>query len=303
MKKIILAAVMVLLSVNTIKACEICGCSHGNYYIGLFPQFKHKFIGVRYQYSRFNTVMTDDPSQFSKDYFKTVELWGGWNIGKRWQVIAILPFNFVHQVSDDGTTNRQGLGDVAAMMNYKIFDRTTALSGNGNLRQQFWFGAGIKLPTGKFDIDATDQAIVALANTQTGTASTDFMLNGIYNVQVNKFGINTGASYKMNTANKDKYSFGNKFSARTFLSYKAGTRNLTVIPNIGFQYESTAINKLDKEKIAQTGGNLFTGVAGLELNFKTITIGTNLQLPISQHFASGQTEMKTRGMVHLTFGF
>jgi len=303
MKKFFILTTIVLFFVNAAQACEICGCSHGNYYIGLFPQFKHKFIGVRYQYSRFNTVMADDPSQFSKDYFRTVELWGGWNIGKKWQVIAILPFNFIHQVSDDGTTDRQGLGDIAAMVNYKVFDKTSALSASGKLRQQFWLGAGIKLPTGKFNIDATDPAIVALANTQTGTASTDFILNGIYNVQVNNLGINTGISYKINTANNDKYSFGNKFSARTFFSYKANAGSLAVIPNIGFQYENTAINKLNKEEIAQTGGSLFTGAAGLELNFNAVTISANVQLPISQHFASGQTEMKTRGMIHLTFGF
>lgn len=303
MKKFILATVVMLLSMNTVSACEICGCGLGNYYIGLLPQFNHKFIGLRYQYRQFKTVMANDPTQFSHDYYKTVELWAGWNIGKRWQVLAILPYNYVHQVSDDGVTNNQGIGDMAAMVNYKVFDKMSGMGKTGSFAQQLWVGAGIKLPTGKFSIDATDPALVAIANTQTGTASTDFMLNAMYNMRINKIGINTSASYKLNTTNKDKYTFGNKFSASSFASYTVSKGQFAFVPNIGLMYENSAVNKLDKVTVAQTGGNLLAGSAGLEMSFKKFTVGANVQLPISQSYASGQTDLKVRGMVHVTFAF
>jgi len=288
-----------LFSVNAASACEICGCGLGNYYIGLLPQFNHKFIGLRYQYRQYKTVMADDATQFSKDYFKTVELWAGWNIGKRWQVLAIIPYNHVHQVSDDGVTNNQGIGDIAMMANYKVLDKT----GKGNIEHQLWVGAGIKVPTGKFNIDATDPALVAIANTQTGTASTDFMLNAIYNVRIDKIGINTSASYKLNTGNKDKYVFGNKFSASSFASYTISKGQFAIVPNVGILYETATANKLNKAKVDQTGGHLLAGSAGLEISFKKFTVGTNVQLPMSQNFSSGQTDLKVRGMAHVTFAF
>ena len=300
MRKFICATTIALLLSISANACEICGCGLGSYYIGMMPQFSHKFIGLRYQYRRFHTVMADDASQFSNDYYKTTELWAGWNIGKKWQLIAILPYNIVHQVSDDGVTNNQGIGDIAVMANYKLFDLNSTRNGRA-FAQQLWFGAGIKVPTGKFNVDATDPALVAVANTQTGSASTDFMLNAMYNVRINKLGINTSASYKINTSNRDKYSFGNKFSAGSMVYYAAKKGAVGIMPNMGLMFENTASNSLQKVTVAQTGGHLFSASAGLELSYKKLTIGASVQLPLSQNFSNGQTELKSKGMLHVTF--
>jgi hypothetical protein len=45
-------------------------------------------------------------------------------------------------------------------------------------------------------------------------------------------------------------------------------------------YETTAANKLDKQTIAQTVGHLIAAAAGLEVGYKKITVGGNIQLPV-----------------------
>lgn len=292
---------LALITITSTRACDICGCGLNNYYIGMMPQFDHKFFGLRYQVRNFQTVIANDPSQFSNDRFQTVELWGGWNIGKKWQVIALLPYNFIHQESDDGTTNNQGIGDIALMVNHKIFDKYSSTGNHKLLNQQLWLGVGIKLPTGKFNVDATDPELVAIANTQTGSSSTDLMVNAMYNIKVDKFGVNTGASYKINTANKDKYTFGNKFSANSIAYYSLQSRKAGITPNLGVIYENTSSSKLLKEKVAQTGGYALNSSAGLEFNISKITLGANVQLPLSQNFSDRQTKQRTKGMMHVTF--
>jgi hypothetical protein len=275
----------------------------GNYYIGLLPQFNHRFLGVRYQFRSFQTHITGDASQFSRDQYQTVELWGGWNIGKRWQLVVFVPFNFVHQVSDDGVTYNQGFGDVAVMGNYKVFDKRSVTAGNKKISQQLWFGLGLKLPTGQFSVDPNDNELSAKANTQTGTASTDFIFNTMYNVGINKFGINNSVSYKLNTPNRDQYSFGNKFSASSIIFYSVKKKEASFFPNLGLNYEHTVSNSFHSESVAQTGGYLLSASAGVEVNIHAVTIGLNTQLPVVQRFATGQTETKIKGMAHITFSF
>jgi hypothetical protein len=284
---------IIFLSAN---ACEICGCGLGNYYIGLLPHFNHRFFGIRYHFNSFRTRLTNDPTQFSNDFYQTVELWSGFNVGKRMQVLVFVPYNFNHQVSDEGTTNINGFGDAAMMLNYKLVDVI-----KNKVSQQFWMGAGIKLPTGKFTVDASDPDVAAIANTQRGSGSTDYFVNTMYNVRINNWGVNTSATYKVNTANKSDYKFGNKFSGSSFVYYAASAGKTTISPNVGLMYEHTKTSELNKANIDLTGGSLFQAAAGLEIGFKKMAVGFNAQLPVAQNFAGGQTKAKVKGMVHITF--
>ena len=295
MRKIIFLSILSL-SLASANACEICGCGLGNYYIGIMPHFKSKFIGMRYQFHSFRTRLTDNPSEFSKDFYQTVELWSGWNIGKRFQLLTFIPFNFNHQVSDEGTTNLSGLGDIALLLNYRVFE-----SKKNKTTQQLLLGVGLKIPTGRFEIEPGDPDVASLANTQRGSGSTDFMFNALYNVQVASWGITTNASYKFNTDNKDAYKFGNKISASSFVYYAARAGKTGISPNAGLLFEHTEASKLDKEKIDLTGGSLLQAAAGTEFSFKKMAVGFNVQLPLTQDFAEGQTKSKVKGMVHITF--
>jgi hypothetical protein len=301
MKKVLIALIFLFSLNQRSSACEICGCGVGNYYIGLLPQFRSHFIGFRYHYNKFNTRLVSDQSQYSKDFYQTAEVWGGWNVGKRIQVLAFVPFNLNHQVSDEGTTSLRGLGDAMLLANYKVLDINSKTNNGNNINQQLWIGGGLKLPTGKFEIDANDPDVASAANMQLGSGTTDILLNGMYNIRTGKIGITTQANYKINGTNKDEFQFGNKFSASSFVSYGFNSKATMISPNFGLLYQNTSESKLQNSKVDLTGGSLLQGALGIEFGFNKVSIGANVELPIAQNFAENQTEQKVKGLMHISF--
>lgn len=170
-------------------ACPICGCGVGGFYIGLFPTHNGKFVGVRYQYAHYETRLNNDPPQFSHDYYKVAELYGGITIGSRWQLLGFVPYHFNYQNTDDGITKKNGLGDAAVIANYRLWNHTSL--NEKHIIQQLWLGAGLKLPAGKYDVNFKNaatpdlQELLGDVNSEMGTGSLDFILNTMYTVQFN----------------------------------------------------------------------------------------------------------------------
>jgi hypothetical protein len=301
MKKIFLFIVSVLLIAQSF-ACDICGCSSGNYFLGPFPQFRSHFFGIRYSFRNYESKVKLDESQFSKDFYQSIELWGGVNVGRKWQVLAFAPYSFNRQKSDDGIRTSNGIGDISFIVNRKILDTRSNTDNGKMISQQLWVGGGVKLPTGKFSPDEVD--IIADANNQPGSGSLDFIVNAMYTLHINDWGINSNVNYKINR-NAQNFKFGNRFntSAFVFHSFANSSGNTTVNPNLGIMYENVAANQLSKSIIPDTGGYAVLGAAGVDVNFAKIAVGCNAQLPVAQNLSNEQTKAKLRGMVHITFLF
>jgi len=301
MKKITLTIIVLSITLSSF-ACPFCGCGVGNFYVGLLPDFQKRFIGLRYRYIPYQTHITsDEGEEFSKDYYHTTELWCGVSIGDRWQILGFIPYQINYQNTDDGKKNLSGISDISVLANYKLVDKIK-MNGAKSTSQQLLIGGGFKLPTGKYRIDPNNpETELGDVNSQAGTGSADFLLNSSYNIRFKKIGINTSVTYKISTTNNEQYQFGNRFNAGSFIFYAAKMKNTMLSPNVGILYQHSATNYFNNTKVDLTGGYLTMAAAGVEIGFKKITIGGNVQLPFSQDFAAGQTEAKTRAMIHMSF--
>ncbi|HKJ41347.1 MAG TPA: hypothetical protein VKA27_04600 [Sunxiuqinia sp.] len=299
MKKLILGLFLSLFLQPTF-ACDLCGCNSGNYFIGPLPQFTSHFASIRYSFQKYKTVLQNDASQFSNDRYQTAELMLGTRIKNKWQLLAFIPYSKSKLESDDGINSHSGLGDITLNGNYNLFDKMTLNKDTNTVDQQLWVGAGIKLPTGKFNVD--EEEIVSSANSQPGSGSVDFLVNALYTLQIKSWGLNVNANFKINQS-ADHFKFGNRFTPTAFLFRNFHIGALTVSPNLGMLYEHFAANVFNDEKVADTGGyNLFSS-AGIELRYNRLAIGGSAQMPVSSDLSSGQTKAKGRGMLHLSLLF
>lgn len=301
MKKMTVFCIGLLLFSQDMNACEICGCGVGNFYMGLLPNFKTKFIGFRYGFLNYRSVMASDKTQYSNDSYQTMEIWSGWNIGKRWQVLGFVPYHMNRKQSDDGITEINGMGDISLIANYQLLHSRKNNQRNQTIEQQLWLGGGVKLPTGKYSINLADSSTnIGDVNAQTGTGSTNFLMNTMYSLQINQWGWNTSLTYQLNTKNRDQYQFGNRFTLNSIGFYRFRVAGMGISPNLGVLYEHSAVNQLARIKQDLTGGFVWNASMGVECNFNKIAIGINAQLPVKQQFAEGQTRSQFRGLVHVS---
>ncbi|RZK78445.1 MAG: transporter [Pedobacter sp.] len=307
MKKLIIASLIVLFTITATKACDICGCGVGSYYLGILPEYNKRFIGLRYQHKTLQThlgPMGERTPLTTDETYQSAELWGGWNIGKRFRVLAFVPYNFNERKSQSSSGSKDGLGDIAIMGYYKFFDHTGNLGGK-LLIQSLYIGAGVKLPTGKYEASERLAVQESPNNFQLGTESTDFTLNAAYDVRWNDLGINANVNYKMNTENKYEYRYGNKFTSNVLIYHKFRVAKvLSVAPNLGILYE-TAAQDVESKKydVAVSGGYSLSAVAGLEFSMKGLSFGANYQNVRSQDLAGGRAKAGNRFMVHMSVPF
>jgi len=308
MKKV-LAFVFCLFSIAyELRACDICGCGVGSYYIGLLPDFKKRFLGIRYQYKTLRSHLGPGGTASyltTDETYQTAEVWGGWNIGKRFRVIGFVPVNFNSRENQGVTMNKSGIGDIAVVGYYQLLDRQGGVLNDKLLVQSLWIGGGIKVPTGRYEPSERKENEDTPNNFQLGTASTDFTLNAMYDVRLMDAGINTNVSYKINTNNRYDYRYGNKFTANLLAYYKFSVAGkFTIAPNAGLLLETaTKDTEAGKYQVDVSGGHSLLATGGFEATFSTISVGANYQPVISQQLADRRVSAGSRAMVHVSYLF
>lgn len=303
MKKISISILLMCVAF-TAGACDICGCGVGSYYIGILPEFSKKIAGVRYRHNFLRTHLGAGNSQSyltTDEIYRTAEVWGGWNIGKKLRLMGYIPISINDKTNQGVRTTKTGLGDMGVQAYYQLFDERKPIS-NKLLVHSLWLGAGVKAPTGKYD-NAEKNGINQSANIfQLGTGSVDITFNTMYDIRLQDFGINTNVSYKVNTSNRYDYRYGNKLSINLQAYHKFRVKDkLTIAPNAGISYETADKDRDGKYRVDVSGGNILVGTLGLETVRGRWSIGGNFQTPFSQNLANGFVRAGNRFMIHTAF--
>lgn len=284
-------------------ACDICGCGVGGNYIGIMPEFNKQIIGLRYRQNDLMTHVGINGVQTyltSREVYRTAELWGGWNISHRFRLMGSIPYNFNERHSQSMSGKKNGIGDVSALAFYQLLNSRRTVSDSKLLVQSLWIGGGVKLATGAYNPADKAQNTQNANLFQLGSGSTDFAINAMYDARLQDAGINTTVSYKVNTTNKYDYRYGNKLtvSVQPYYKFNIG-KKMTIAPNAGVLLETAQQDADNHFSVDASGGYLLLGTIGTEVSLKKISLGANIQTPLSQDLALGIVKAKNRGMVHI----
>lgn len=302
MRYFLLSLVIALLSVNSARACDICGCGAGSYYFGIMPQFHRHFVGLRYRQASFRSHVNSAYLR-TRETFHIAEVWGRFHVHPRVQLMAFVPYgqHLREEENSHKQSSLQGMGDAMVLAMYQLWDTAQDTSKVRSWKHALYVGGGIKAPTGVYEPDGdiyNDPA--ANPNFQIGTGSWDFLLSALYTFRFTRWGVSSQWSYKYNTANRDNYRFGHRLTQNTELFYIYQWQRLGIMPHAGIYSEWVQADHKQGTSVDNSGGYLHSTVAGVDLFFKQkVQVGFMLQSPVSQQLSSGEVLAQNRYQVQV----
>jgi hypothetical protein len=286
-------------------ACDICGSGAGGSYLGILPEFRKHFFGLRYQHNGLTSHLGPDGATSyltTQEKFHTTEAWGATQFGK-FRITAFVPYTFISRTNGTGTEEQDGIGDISLIGYYNLLSKKQTTTSSKLLAQSLWLGGGIKLPTGRYDPEEKNVLSASQNTFQLGTGSLDFSINAAYDVRIQDWGLNINAAYRLTQPNQYDYRYGNKVTINSLLYHKFNIFNkLMLSPNAGLLLESAAKDhKTDDIQVWETGGRSLMGIGGLELNIGKVAFGGSYQSPIAQRLGEEKLKAKHRVIMHVSY--
>ncbi len=281
------AALLLLFLLRTNAFAQSCCCTGAGANYAILPNMDKHVVGIRYSYGSYNTttytmtghqhtpgmdMSTMGPGIPTVENIHTIDAFARFNLPKRFQVSAFVPVNLITQKTTAGIKRTAGLGDISFLVQYSVFNPLKCKGKES--KHQLRLGAGIKLPTGKFNMN--DDGLF-LTDLQLGTGSVDFLFNAIYTYRFRQFGLNLLASYKKNLMNSKHFRFGDKMKggANVFYIFKL-PKKVSLMPLLGLNYNYSFYNVYEKTTLTYTGGQYLASDIGLDVYYKQFAVSATV---------------------------
>jgi len=256
---------------------QSCCSSGGGAGCSVLPGVYTQMAGLRFVHSRFSSVypqslIPEKSGQRANEHLYHLEAFARFNVWQRLQVLAFLPLERIERMEAGKTTVQQGVADVSLMLQYGLFSQSK-FDGQA-LKHQLRFGAGVKLPSGKFRYDS--QSMFA-TNLQTGSGSTDVLLQIQYTLRKGSWGLNAWQNTRLNTENRQGFRFGHQmqYALQTFYWYGKGS--LGLMPSAGFTFTQQLPNFRNQKKLTFTGLELLHASIGLDVYWRSFIFTSAFQ--------------------------
>jgi hypothetical protein len=295
----ILISIFLLIRAFDSLACDICGGASGPSSIGIMPDQKFHFIGFRSVYRQYKSRHQDVFSSNyinSKEYFSSFELNGRYQISKRWQVYAFVPFTANWQVSDTAKKSHFALGDVSLSGQFIALNKFDTLSERKHFLN---FGLGVKFPTGKYAKENH-----SVSNIYSGTGAYEILPTVNYVFQQKKHGLNLELNYAWKFSNPLAYKFGNalNFNASYLLVLERFNVNQWIF-QFGVNFKHFDKDQIDRKinTASLNNGQVFSGILGVNYISTRWMFQFQVIPPIIQNMGNGAIKNQIQCQVGINY--
>ncbi len=281
----------VLCTCSISYACDICGSGMSNYNPNLLPHLNKNFIGINYLHRSYK-INSDGYPSYQRFDAGTINVQLGFL--EKLQAVLSIPFQNNRLNNGDGNKTVNGFGDATMLINYEVWQQKSI-----GKKQTFIAGAGIKLPSGKYE--AAKTTALEVQTFQEGSGSMDYIFNAAYSLSRKSWLFASTVSYKYNTANKDGFRYGDIFTATATTGYTVDCNPATITPYLQLKQEQFLPNA-DAHKLQRsTGGNVLSAATGADVNINKLSIGGAFSLPVYQNLAKGNITVRPAFNAHISF--
>jgi len=274
----------------TSKSCDVCGCGVSNMGIGLLTNYRNNFLRISYFNTSFQSVAAYENTV--SDYFHQFDLSLRYALSQRWKIDAQIPFRINNRISPTENLQELGLSDIRLNANYALI-QNGLLANNTTIYLEL--GAGLSLPTGRFDPQLHDRNLPE--NFNVGKGSLGYITQSNVVLNAGKFGTLWSGSYQYQTTTKEGYRFGNQFNTQLtfFREFQFKSKEYQYVPSLGINYESIEQDRYaNSNQVHGTGGQgLFISPA---INLKTTNflLGVAYFIPLAESYSSQEVAAKGR---------
>lgn len=297
-----------LLLATDAQACSICGCASGANYNGILPQYRKNIIALRHRYRGFDQAIKQTNGGYlnSAYTYSTYELWGRIYLKDRLQLFFSVPYTINTLTDETGKSTLTGINDMSLQLNYNLINTTFDTSRVHTVQHNLLVGAGIKLPTGKYQQryqDGKYKDQMYQENFQAGSGAFSYLGSIIYTLRYRKVGLNADVNYIYNTENELKYAFGNQLTSSLTAFAWLNKGSFSFLPNTGVFYEHLDRDIRNGYYNSLSGGYALNYHAGLDVYYKSVFLGMVVQSPLVQEIGSDQVTYTAKYMINIGFLF
>ncbi|MCO6501214.1 MAG: hypothetical protein J5I47_12675 [Vicingus serpentipes] len=221
---------------------------------------------------------------------------------------------------DSVMSNIGGIGDVNLLFKYQLYN--SQATGDTLLKNRFLHrvtvGAGGTLPTGNYnketvvDFETDIQPNVILGtpimeldpHLQAGTGSFNYLFLLEYLMKFNRFGLHFNTSYKLNTTNKNKFRFANRFNMNeTLFALFPLSKKVKLMPQTGLSYELSGRDEYKNLPFYDSGGEVLFSNVGVNLFINQLSLEFTYYHPIYQKLYGDQPLNSQRMISQINYYF